>query len=201
MDAKILWYSQITVIHHINKLKDKNHMIISIDAEKAYDKIQHPLMTKNSPESRHRRNINSIQFSRSVMSDSLWPNGLHHSRSLCLCQASLSTPGLSVHHQLLEFIQILFHWVGGAIQPFHSLSSPSPPIFNLSQHCGLFQEVSSSHQGIGVIASASVLPMNIQDWFPLGWTGCISLQSKELSRVFSNTAVQKHQFFGTHLSL
>ena len=64
-------YKSTNVIHHINKLKDKNHMIISIDAEKAYDKIQHPLMTKNSPESRHRRNINSIQFSHSVMSDSL----------------------------------------------------------------------------------------------------------------------------------
>ena len=76
--------------------------------------------------------------------------------------------------------------------------------FNLSQHQGLFQWVSSLHQvakSIEVSASASVLPMNIQDLFPLGWTGWISLQSKGLSRVFSNTTVQKHQFFGSQLSL
>ena len=114
-----------------------------------------------------------------------------------------STPGLPVHHQLLEFTQTHVHWVGDAIQPSHPLSSPSPPAFNLSQHQGLFQWVSFSHQvsrNIGVSASTSVLPMNIQDWFPLGWTGWISLQSKGLSRVFSNTAIQKHQFFSTQLS-
>ena len=74
---------------------------------------------------------------------------------------------------------------------------------NLSQHQGLFQWVSSLHQvaNIGVSVSASVLPMNTQDWSPLEWTGWISLQSKGLSRVFSNTTVQKHQFFGTQLSL
>ena len=78
------------------------------------------------------------------------------------------------------------------------LSSPSPPAFNLSQHQGLFKWVSSLHQVanvMGVSSSASVLPMTIQDWFPLGWTGWISLQSKGLSRVFSNTTIQKHQFF------
>ena len=85
-----------------------------------------------------------------------------------------STPGLPVHHQLLEFTQTQVHWVGDTIQPSHPLSSPSPP--------------------------ASVLPMNIQDWFPLGLTGLISLQSKGLSRVFSNTTVQKHQFFGAQPS-
>ena len=71
---------------------------------------------------------------------------------------------------------------------------------NLSQHRGLFPWVGSSG-GQNIEASVSVLPMNIQDWFPLGWTGFISLQSKGLSRVFSNTTVQKHQFFGTQLSL
>ena len=114
-----------------------------------------------------------------------------------------NTPGFPVHHQLPEFTQTHVHWVGDAIQPSHPLSSPSPPTFNLSQHQGLFQWVSSSHQVakvLGVSASASVLPMNIQDWFPLGWTGWISLQSKGLSRVFSNTTVQKHQFFGVQLS-
>ena len=86
----------------------------------------------------------------------------------------------------------------------HPLSSPSPPAFSLSQNQGLFQWVSSSNQVakvLGVSASASVLPMNTQDWFRLGWTGWISLQSKGLSRVFSNTTVEKHQFFGTQVSL
>ena len=112
-----------------------------------------------------------------------------------------STPGLPVHHQLPEFTQTHVHWVGDAIQPSHPLSSPAPPAFNLSQHQGLFHWVRSSHQVAEVSASASVLPMNIQDWFPLGWTGWISLQSKGLSREFSNTTVQKHQFFGAQLSL
>ena len=111
-----------------------------------------------------------------------------------------STPGLHVHHQLPEFTQIHVYWVSDAIQPSHPLSSPSPPTFNLSQHQGLFLWVSSC-QTIRVSASTSVLPMNSQDWSPLGWTGWISLQSKGLSRVFSNTTVQKHQFFGAQLSL
>ena len=90
------------------------------------------------------------------------------------------------------------------IQPSHPLSSPSPPAFNLFQHQGLFKWVSSLHQVaqcMGASASTSVLPVYIQGWFPLGWTGWISLQSKGLSRVFSNTTVQRHQFFGAHLSL
>ena len=132
----------------------------------------------------------SVQFRHSVVYNSLWPHGL--------------LPGLPVHHQLLELAQTHVHWVSGAIQPSHPLSSPAPLAFNLSQHQGLFQWVNSSHQvakGLGVSASASVHPMNIQDWFPLGWTGWISLLSKELSRVSSNTTVQKHQFFGAQLSL
>ena len=114
-----------------------------------------------------------------------------------------STPGLPVHHQLPELTQTLVHWVGDGIQPSHPLSSPSPPAFNLFQHQGLFmsQFFASGGQSTGVSASASVLPVSIQDWFPLGWTGWISLQSKGLSRVFSNTTYQKHQFFGTKLSL
>ena len=114
-----------------------------------------------------------------------------------------STPGLPVHQQLLEFTQTHVHWVGDAIQPSHPLSSPPPPAFSLFQHQGLFQWVSfftSGGQSIGVSASNLVFPMNIQDWFPSGWTGWISLQSKVLSRVLSNTTVQKHQFFGAQLS-
>ena len=88
-----------------------------------------------------------------------------------------STPGLPVHHQLPEFTQT--HWVSDAIQPSHPLLSLSPPAFNLSEHQGLFKWVSSSHQVAKVLesASTSVLPMNIQYWFPLGWTGLISLKN------------------------
>ena len=121
-----------------------------------------------------------------------------------------SMPGLPVHSQLQGFTQIHVHWVSDAIHPSHPVSSPSPPIFILSQHQGLFKWVSSLHQvaqSIGVSASTTVLQMNIQNWFPLGLTGWISLQSKSPwrlladSRVFSNTTVQKHQFFNTQLSL
>ena len=115
-----------------------------------------------------------------------------------------STPGLPIHHQLLESTQTHVHWVNDAIQPSHPLSSLSPPALNLSQHQGLFKWLSSSHQVakvLGFSASTSVLPMNTQDQSPLGWTGWISLQSKGLSRVFSNTTVQRHQFFGSQLSL
>ena len=115
-----------------------------------------------------------------------------------------STPGLPVHHQLLETTKTHVHWVIDAIQPSHPLSSPSPPAPNSSQHQGLFQWVNSSHEVanvLGVSASASVLPMNTQGWSPSGWTGWITLQSKGLSRVFSNTTVQKHQFFCAQLSM
>ena len=114
-----------------------------------------------------------------------------------------STPGFPVHHQLPELTQTLLHWVGDAIQPSHPLSSPSPPALNLFPASGSFQMnqlFTSGGQSIGVSALPSVLPMNTQDWFPLGWIGWISLQSKGLSRVFSNTTVQKHQFFGAQLS-
>ena len=115
-----------------------------------------------------------------------------------------STPGLPVHHQLPEFTQTHVHWVGDAIQLSYPLSFPSPPAFNLPQHQGLFKWVSSLHQVDKVLEfqlSATVLPMNIQDWFPLGWTGWISLQSKGVSKAFSKTTVQKHQFFGSQLSV
>ena len=115
-----------------------------------------------------------------------------------------ATPWITAchHHQLLELTQTHVHRVGDAIQPSHPLLSPPPPARNPSQHQGLFQWVNSSHEVAKVLVSAStsVLPMNTQDWSPLGWTGWISLQSKGLSRVFSNTTVQKHQFFHAQLS-
>jgi len=105
-----------------------------------------------------------------------------------------SKPGFSVHYQLPELMQTHIHWLGDAIQPSYPLSSPSPPALNLTQQPtpGSFQIsqfFASGSQSIGASASASVLPMNTQDWFPLGWTGWISLQSKGFSRVFSNTTV------------
>ena len=106
-----------------------------------------------------------------------------------------STPGLPVHHQLPEFTQTHVHQVGDVV-PFSSCpqSLPASGSFLMSQLFAL------GGQSIGVSALASVLPVNTQDSSPLGWTAWISLQSKGLSRVFSNTTVQKHQFSGTQLS-
>ena len=122
---------------------------------------------------------------------------------LILCNPkNCSTPGFPVHHQLLELAQTHVHQVGDAIQPSnpvtlfssHLQSFPSSGSFQMSQF------FTSGGQSIGISASPSVLPMNIQDWFPLGWTGWISLLFKGLSRVISNTTVQKHQSFSTQLS-
>ena len=114
-----------------------------------------------------------------------------------------STPVFPVLHCLPELAQTHIRWVGDAIQPSHHLSPPSLTLY-LSQHQGLFQMsqfFASGGQSIGVSASASVLPMNIQDWFPLGLTGLISLLSKGLLTVFSSTTVQRCQFFSTQPSL
>ena len=116
---------------------------------------------------------------------------------LTLCDLmNHSTPGLPVHHKLPESTQTHVHWVGDAIPsvvPFSSCiqSFPASGAFQMRQLFAL------GGQSIGVSASTSVIPMNTQDWSPLGWTGWISLQSKGLSKVFSNTTVQKHKFFGT----
>ena len=102
-----------------------------------------------------------------------------------------STPGLPVHHQLPEFTQTHVHQVGDTIQPSHPLISFSscPQSLPASGSFPMSQLFTWGGQSIGVSASVSVLPMNTQDWSPLGWTGWISLQSKGLSRVFSNTKV------------
>ena len=113
---------------------------------------------------------------------------------------NLSTPGLAVHYQLPESTQTHAHWVFDAIQPSHPLLSPSLPALSLSQYQGLFkcQLFTSGSQSFGVSASKSVPPMNTQDGYALGWTDWICLQSKGLSKVFSNSTVQKHQFFSTN---
>ena len=123
---------------------------------------------------------------------------------LTLCDPmDCSLLGFHVHHYFPEITQTHVHWVGDAIQPSHPLVSPSPPAFNLSQHQGFIpmsQFFASGGQSIGTSASPSVFPMNIQNCFPLGLTGGISLLSKRLWRVFSNTTVQMHQFFGAQPS-
>ena len=118
---------------------------------------------------------------------------------LTLCDPmDYNTPGLPIHQQLLEFTQTHVHRVGDAIEPPHPLST-------LLLQSSIFPSIrvfsNESTLRMRWPASASVLPMNTQDWSPLGWSGWTSLQSKGLSRVFSNTTVQKHQFFGAQLSL
>ena len=133
----------------------------------------------------------SVQFSRSVVSNSLWPHELQNARPPC----PSPTPG--VYSNSCPLSQWCHPTISSCVVPFSSClqSCPASGSFPMSQF------FTSGGQSIGASTSASVLPMNIQDWFPLGWTGWIYLQSKGLSRIFSNTAVQKHQFFGTQLSL
>ena len=131
----------------------------------------------------------SAQFSHSVMFDSLLRHGLQHTRPAC----PSPTPGVYPNSCPLSW------WC----HPSHPLLSPSSPAFNFfpaSRSFPVSQFFASGGQSIGVSASISVLSMNIQNWSHLGWTGWISLQSKELSRLFSNTTVQKHQFFSAQLS-
>ena len=135
--------------------------------------------------------FSSVHFSHSVVCNSLWLHGLQYARLPC----PSPTPG--AYSNSCPSCRWCHPTISSSVVPFSSRLQPL-------QHQGLFKWVSSSHQVVkvfGVSASTSILPMNIQDWFPLGWTGRISLQSKRLSRVFSNTAIQKHQFSGTQLSL
>ena len=114
-----------------------------------------------------------------------------------------STPGFPILHYLPEFAQTHIHCVGDAIQPYHSLSPPSPPALSLARHQSfpVSQLFASGGQRTGASLSVSVLPLNIQGWFALGLTGVISLLSKGLSRIFSSTTIRKHQFSGTQPSL
>ena len=132
--------------------------------------------------------VSSVQFSRSVVSESLQPHELQHTRPPC----PSPTPG--VHPDSCPSSRWCHPAILSSVIPFSSCprSFPASESFPVSQ---LFQ---SDGQSIGVSALASVLPKNTQDWSPLEWTGWISLQSKGLSRIFCNTTVQKHQFFGAH---
>ena len=134
--------------------------------------------------------FSSVHFSCSVVSDSLRPHGLWHVRFPC------PSPTPSDYSNSCPLRLWCHPTISSSVVPFSSCfqSFPTSGSFQVSQ---LF---ASGGQSTGVSASTSVLPMNTQDWSPLGWTGWISLQSKGLSRVFSNTTVQKHQFFGAQLS-
>ena len=142
----------------------------------------------SSPSEAH---LSSVAFNCSVTYDSLWPRGLQHARPPC----PSPTPG--VYPNSCPLSQWCHPTISSSVIPFSSctLSFTASGSFLMSQ---LF---TSGGQSVGVSASKSALPMNTQDWSPLGWTGWISLQSKGLSRAFSNTTVQKHQLFGTQLFL
>ena len=135
--------------------------------------------------------IHSVPFSHTVMSNSLWPHGLQHTWLPCPSPApgacSNSCPFSRWCHPTISF----------SVVPFSSCLQSFPT----SRSLPMSQFFTSDGQSTGVSASASVLPVNIQDWFPLGLTALISLQSKRLSRVFSNTTVQKHQFSSAQPSL
>ena len=134
--------------------------------------------------------LSSVQLSHSVVSNSLRPHDLQHTRLPC------PSPTPRAYSNSCPSSQWCHRTILSSVIPFSHLQSfPALGSFPMSQF------FKSGGQSIGVSASASVLPMNIQDWYPLGWTGWIFLQSKGLSRVFSNTIVQKHQFFSTQLSL
>ena len=135
-------------------------------------------------------NSSSVQFGHSVMSDPLWPHELQHIRPLC------PSPTPRVYSDSCPLSQWCHPAISSSVVPFSSC----PQSLRASGSFPVSQLFVPGGQSTGVSASASVLPVNIQDWFPLGWTGWISLQSKGLSRVFSNTTVQKHPFFSAQLS-
>ena len=134
--------------------------------------------------------IIQVQFSRSVMSNSLRPHESQHARPPC------PSPTPRVYSNSCPSSRWCHPTISSSVVPFSSC----PQSFPASGSFLMSQFFASGGQSIGVLASKSVLPMNTQDWSPLGWTGWISLQSKGLSRTFSNTTVQKHQFFGAQLS-
>ena len=136
-------------------------------------------------------NIHLLQFSRSIVSDSLWPHESQPTRPPCI------SPTPRVYSNSCPLSWWCHPTISSSIISFssHFQSFPESGSFQMSQF------FTSRGQSIGFSSSASVLPINIQDWFPLGWTGWISFKSKGLSRVCSNTTVQKHPFFGAQLSI
>ena len=133
----------------------------------------------------------SLFFSRSVMSDSLWPHGLQHARLQC---PSPSPRTCSDSYLLSQWCHLS---ISSSVVPFSFCLQPFPA----SGSSLISRFIAPGGQSTGASASASVLPMNTQDWFSLGLSGLISLLSKGFSRIFSNTTIQKHQFFGAQPSL
>ena len=134
--------------------------------------------------------FSSVRFSRSVVSNCLWPDESQHARPPC----PSPTPGVHSNSRALSW------WCHPAISSWVVPFSSCPQSLPASESFPMSQLFASGGQSTGVSASASVLPKNTQGWSPLEWTGWISLQSKGLSRVFSNTTVQKHHFFSAQLS-
>ena len=134
--------------------------------------------------------LSSVQFSHSLVSDSLWPHESQHARPPC------PSPTPRVHSNSRPSSQWCHPAISSSVIPFSSCPQPLPA----SESFPMNHLFAWGGQRIGFSALASFLPKNTQDWSPLGWTGWISLQSKGLSRVFSNTTVQKHQFFRAQLS-
>ena len=136
------------------------------------------------------KSFSSVQFSRSVVSDSLRPHESQHTRTPC------PSPTPRVYSNLCPSSRWCHPAISSSVVPFSSC----PQSLQASGSFPTIQLFAWGGQSTGVSASASVLPMNTQDWSPLGWTGWISLWSKGLSRVFSNTTVKRHQVFGAQLS-
>ena len=134
--------------------------------------------------------FSSVQFSRSVVSDCLWPHALQHPRPPC------PSPTPEVHSNSRPSSQWCHQAISSSVVPFSSCPQSLPA----SESLPMSHLFTWGGQSIGVSALASFLPKNTLDWSPSEWTNWISLQSKGLSRVFSNTTVQKHQFFGAQLS-
>ena len=180
-------------IHHVLGLEESTLSKWLCYPSKSTDSVQFLEITNSIS---HRIRINnflvcSVQFSRSVMSNSLWPHESQHTRPPCL------SPTPRVHSDSCPSSQWFHPAISSSVFPFSSCPQSLPA----SQSFPMSQLFAWGGQSTGVSASASFLPKKSQDWTPLEWTGWISLQSKELSRVFTNTTVQKHQFFGAQLSL
>ena len=151
-----------------------------------------------------RMHVKSMNVSMSLFLSALGCCSVTQSCPTLCNPMDCSMPGFPVLHYFLEFAQTLVLWVSGAIQPSHPLLPLSPPALNLSQHQGLFPMspiFPPVGQRTGTSASASVLPMNVQDWFPLELTSLISLLSNGLSRVFSSMTICAYRFFGAQPSL
>ena len=184
LSSKMVWRTEVTpssveAKKHCSRRRARKIFLLSGSTWIRWEQYKHWLEeTKGKLEKWWRKDDKLwVQFSSvPQLCLTLWHHRLQHA-------------GVPVQHQLPVLAKTHLYWVGNATQSSHPLASPSPD-FNLSQHKSIFQFFLSGGQNIG--ASASVPSMNVQDWFPLGWTGWISLQSNGLSRVFSSTTVQKH---------